>query len=130
MSVEFNNIVVGCDYSRQTLADLWGYAGRQALQRGVVTPSNTNKIILFVTEKKSQSATPYQDHLYGNFMEWEGPNDHFAEQRMVDADKNGDEIHLFYREVSRDLFTYYGLIKVSEFHRYTNRPSKFLFRLS
>lgn len=129
MSVEFKNIVIGCAYSRQTLAELWDYASAKALQRGVVTPRNDNKIILFVTEEKSCSATPYYDRLSGNLLEWDGPNDHFAEQRMIDADQNGDEVHLFYRKTSREYFTYCGLVKTLKFDRYTDRPSRFLFRL-
>ena len=79
MSVTFENIQIGQIYSRRQLADLWGYAGVQALQRGVVTPRDDNKIILFVTEDKSPSATQYNDRLFGSRLEWEGPNDHFAE---------------------------------------------------
>ncbi|MCC8998616.1 MAG: hypothetical protein LM522_03815 [Candidatus Contendobacter sp.] len=85
MSVTFENIHIGQTYSRNQLAELWSYAGVEALQRGVVTPRNNNKIILFVTEDKLPSSTPYHDRLFGNKLEWEGPNDHFAEQREVIA---------------------------------------------
>lgn len=130
MSVEFKNIVTGCAYSRQTLAELWGYASPKALQRGVVTPRKDNKIILFVTEEKSYSATQHHDCLSGNLLEWDGPNDYFAEQRMIDADQKGDQIHLFYRKNSRENFTYYGLVKTLKVDKYTDRPSQFLFILS
>ncbi|MFZ4789836.1 MAG: hypothetical protein ACOYMW_02860 [Candidatus Competibacteraceae bacterium] len=81
MPVIFENIKISQTYSRHQLAELWGYAGVQALQRGVVTPHNDNKIILFVTEDKLPSATQYNDRFSDNKLEWEGPNDHFAEQR-------------------------------------------------
>ena len=72
MSVEFKNIVIGCAYSRQKLADLWAYASAKALQRGVVTPRNNNKIILFVTEEKSCSATPYYCFARAYLTSWSG----------------------------------------------------------
>ena len=97
MAVSFMRIAVGNSYSRQELAELWNYAGIEALQRGVVTPRDDNKIILFVTENKSTSATQYKDRLRQDVLEWEGPNDHFAEERIINAKQIGDEIHLFYR---------------------------------
>lgn len=129
MSVIFQNIKIGQVYSRRQLTELWNYAGVQALQRGVVTPRDDKKIILFVTQDKPRSATPYHDHLSGNLLEWDGPNDHFAEQRMLDTDQTGDEIHLFYRQTSRESFTYYGKIQLLEIQRYTDQPSRSLFRL-
>ena len=41
----YEKIKIGQNYSRHQLAELWGYAGVQALQRGVVTPRDDNKII-------------------------------------------------------------------------------------
>src|SRR4051812_33679155 len=98
MPVSFDQVTVGQAYSRPDLARLWGYSGYQALARGVVTPSDDNKIILFVTGEKQASATQYQDRVEGNQLFWEGPNDHFAEDRIINCQHNGDEIHLFYRE--------------------------------
>jgi hypothetical protein len=70
---------------------LWGYAGYQALARGVVTPRADNKIILFITKDKPQWLEQYEDDLAGNVLHWEGPSDHFAEARMVAASEEGDE---------------------------------------
>jgi hypothetical protein len=44
---------------------------------------------------------------------------------MIDADQNGDEVHLFYRKTSREYFTYCELVKTLEFDRYKDRPSRF-----
>ena len=52
ITVSFSEIKIGQTYTRPKLAELWGYAGYQALARGVVTPKDDNKIILFVTEQK------------------------------------------------------------------------------
>jgi len=72
----FSKIKLGAKYSRQDLADIWGYKGIQALARGVVTPSEKSVIILFVTENKDGSSGAYTDRLSGDVLEWEGPNDH------------------------------------------------------
>jgi putative restriction endonuclease len=125
MPVSFNQIVVGKTYSRPDLAQLWGYAGYQALARGVVTPQNDDKIILFVTHEKQESFEQYQDELKGNDLTWEGPTDHFAEERMINAKQNGDEIHLFYRDRHHSDFTYEGEFEVISCQPSTTNPSKF-----
>lgn len=89
----FEKIRKGGSYSRPQLAELWGYASVHAIARGVVTPQGKNKIILFVTEEKQAFQEQYQDKLHGSALSWEGPTDHFADQRMVAAASNGDEIH-------------------------------------
>jgi hypothetical protein len=93
----FDKIVVGRRYSRPQLASQWGYKGYQALARGVVTPSRSRNIIIFVTEEKQQSSEQYDDRLSGDLLQWEGPKDHFGESRMLNATQTGDHIHVFYR---------------------------------
>lgn len=129
MPISFANIINGATYSRQTLAKLWGYSGFNAIARGVVTPREDNKIVLFVTEEKQTSAMQYADRLHGNTLEWEGPTDHFAEQRMLNSDLSGDEIHLFYRQRHRMDFTYCGRIRVLDKVLHSHRPSRFKFEL-
>jgi hypothetical protein len=85
MPVTFNQLAIGSAYSRNTLAELWGYKGFQALARGVVTPNNDNKIILFLTHTKQNNAEQYNDELIGDILHWEGPTDHFAESRIVES---------------------------------------------
>jgi hypothetical protein len=125
MSILFEKVRLGSAYDRYELAELWGYAGIQALQRGVVTPRDDNKIILLVTENKKAEATQYRDRLVGDVLEWEGPNDHFAENRMISASSDKDEIHLFHRMDPDEKFTYYGRFTVSGVQRNTDRPSRF-----
>jgi hypothetical protein len=106
MPVSFAEIQVGCSYSRHDLVSLWGYAGVPAISRGVVTPRDDNKIILFVTHEKQPDHEQYDDELSGNTLRWEGPTDHFAEDRMLAATESGDEIHLFYRDRHHSDFEY------------------------
>lgn len=122
MPISFSKITKGSSYSRQTLAELWGYTSF-----GVVTPRNDNKIVLFVTEEKQSSAEHYADCLSGNTLEWEGPTDHFAEDRMLNAEAHGEEIHLFHRERHHSDFVYCGRLKVLSHALHGNRPSHFKF---
>lgn len=93
----------------------------------MVTPKNENKIILFVTENKKNHTSEYKDRLLGDQLEWEGPNDHFAEQRML-AGK--DQIHIFYRKNPRTDFIYLGQANVISSNILTDSPSQFTFALS
>jgi hypothetical protein len=111
------------------LADLWGYSSYHAIARGVVTPKNDKKVILFVTEEKQNSLEQYADRLEGNTLHWEGPNDHFGEGRMLDAASSGDEIHLFYRTRHHTDFLYMGRVTISGFTAHTARPSQFTLRI-
>ncbi|MBK8319356.1 MAG: hypothetical protein IPL05_12605 [Betaproteobacteria bacterium] len=129
MPISFAKIAKESTYSRQGLAELWGYASFHAIARGVVTPRDDNKIVLFVTEEKQSSAEQYVDRLTGGKLEWEGPTDHFAEDRMLNAASSGDEIHLFHRERHHMEFTYCGRLTVANHLRRTDRPSHFTFKL-
>lgn len=129
MPVSFTQISVGTSYSRSELARLWGYAGFQALARGVVTPRDDNKIILFVTHEKQSGNEQYDDVLSGMKLEWEGPTDHFAEDRMLDTSTSNEEIHLFYRERHHSVFIYQGPLRLIRCEQYTDRPSRFVFQI-
>jgi hypothetical protein len=128
MKVTFDELEPGWTYSRPHLASVWRYAGYQAISRGVVTPRGDNKIILFVTEEKQTAAEPYKDRLTDGILFWEGPTDHFAEERIVNAEQSGDEIHLFHRLKHHSDFTYLGKIELLEYRLYSARPSAFTFK--
>ena len=129
MPISFAKIIKGATYSRQELAVLWGYASFHAIARGVVTPRNDNKIVLFVTEEKQSSAEQYADRLSGDTLEWEGPTDHFAENRMLSTASTGDEIHLFHRGRHHTDFTYFGLLVVENHMLHADQPSHFTFKV-
>src|SRR5262245_16967522 len=124
-NVDLSKVQVGSTYTRDRLARLWGYASYNAIARGVVTPAGDNKIVLFVTENKAADRTQYRDRLRGGRLEWEGPTDHFGEDRMLGSPHNGDEIHVFYRRGQRDPFEYLGRCRVTKSTRHSSRPSEF-----
>jgi putative restriction endonuclease len=121
MTVHFNDLIFGQAYERPLLARLWGYQSFHALSKGVVTPAGTKFIIFFVTKEKQETLTQYNDYIDGNMLFWEGEEKHSSDKRVVEASKNSDEIHLFYREVHHTPFVYYQLRE--------NAPSEFVFRI-
>lgn len=127
MPISFSEIRDGAEYSRQTLAKLWGYASFHAIARGVVTPKHDNKIVLFVTQEKQPSSEQYEDYLSGGSLVWEGPKDHFAEDRILSAESTGEEIHLFYREKHHSDFLYRGRLKVVNHVFHIDKSSRFTF---
>lgn len=129
-NVSFSNLQLGGDYSRQQLAVMWNYRAYQAIARGVVTPARHSSIILFVTREKQRTAQKYEDRLEGNRLYWEGPTDHFAEKRIVNAVDSGDEIHLFYRDRHHSEFRYYGPLRLLEADTRLTSPSSFVFTLA
>jgi putative restriction endonuclease len=125
MPVDSSLVKMGTEYSRHELARLWGYKSFHALARGVVTPAGDSKIILFVTKHKQESAEQYRNELNGSELKWEGPTDHFAEQRMLDAKHGEDQIHVFYRERHHTDFTYLGQASVGDTTIRVDAPSSF-----
>ena len=88
-----------------------------------------NRIILFVTEDKQVFQEQDEDRLSGDTLQREGPTDHFAEDRMIEAEDNGDEIHIFHRERHHSDFTYLGCATVENVERNIGRPSRFRLRI-
>lgn len=129
MPVSFSQIQVGGSYSRQQLAALWGYSSFHAIARGIVTPKDDNKIILFITEEKQESAEQYEDSLRGGRLCCEGPTDHFGESRMLSTVSSGDEIHLFYRNRHHSDFQYVGRLTLRGHSVTVGKPTKFEFEV-
>src|SRR5574339_509576 len=129
MAVNFNSLKFGQTYERPFLAKIWGYQSFHALSKGVVTPVGTKYIIFFVTKEKQEALTQYNDYIDGNMLFWEGEEKHSSDKRVVEANKNGDEIHLFYREVHHTPFVYFGKISLTDYQFRENAPSEFVFRI-
>ena len=113
MPVSMSELIVGERYSRNELAEMWGYQGRQPISRGVVTPAGQNLIILFVTQEKQAGMTDYQDRLEGQVLHWEADGN---PRNVLRVTRNlrirEDEIHLFFRDTRREDFIYCGELNV------------------
>ncbi len=129
MLVSFEELEFGQSYERPFLAKLWGYQSFHALSKGVVTPVGTKYIIFFVTKEKQEALTQYNDYIDGNMLFWEGEEKHSSDKRVVEAAENGDEIHLFYREVHHTPFIYFGKVSLTDYQLRENAPSEFVFRI-
>ena len=128
MTISFEQIFLGEQYDRPELARLWGYKDWHAIGRGIITPANDNKIVLFLTKEKQESLTQYQDHFEDDRLMMEGETNHANDQRIVRAKESGDEIHLFYRERHHSAFTYFGPIELVHHELCADVPSKFVFQ--
>jgi len=126
--VDFDLLELGSTYDRPTLAALWGYKAHQALSRGVVTPVNSNKIILFVTKEKQSSLPQYSDYIIDEFLYWEAEEKGRSTQRIINAASVNDEIHLFYRNKHHQYFKYLGLVDFIQALD-SKRSSEFLFEI-
>jgi hypothetical protein len=128
--VDLELLELGGAYSRCELADKWGYAGREALTRGVFCPAGDDKILLFVTQVKRQDLTQYKDHISEDMLFWEGETQHRSDDRVACAAERGEHIFLFYRRRERSPFTFLGEVR-SVWHQFhSDRPSQFVFRLA
>jgi hypothetical protein len=130
MPVNFTSLKFGQSYERPFLAKLWGYQSFHAISKGVITPAGTKYIIFFVTKDKQRALTQYNDYIDGNMLFWEGEEKHSSDKRVIEANKNGDEIHLFYREVHHTSFVYFGKISLTDYQLRENSPSEFVFRIN
>lgn len=130
--ISFSSLVIGNTYDRPFLANLWGYAGHQALSRGIVTPSDTNIIILFITKNNQVCLTKYNNNFYenSNLLYMNGEINHQNDERLVNSSNTGDEVYLFYREKHHSNFMYKGRVYLSDYTINSNLPSNFIFSTS
>ncbi len=125
MPISFDKIKPGTCCTRPLLADIWGFSGYQALAKGIITPKGDNKIILFVTCPRPAELPRYAAEFKAGILHWEGPRDHYAEDRLLHSTETGDEIHVFYRERYRWDFTYEGRFTLQASTINTGKPSLF-----
>lgn len=130
MSINFDLLAIGQEYERPFLAEEWGYGSHHAISRGVITPAGQNVVVLFVTHEKQQALTQYNDYIDGDLLFWEGESKHGSDDRIISAQKKGDEIYLFYRVRHHSPFVYKGRVILEDYQRHINQPSEFIFRIT
>lgn len=119
----------GKSYDRKTLAGLWGLRGFQAIGRGVFTPLGVRQIFLFVTRERLGWMTPYNNFLDHDLLFWDGEKGHRTDERIANASRDGEEIHLFYRDHRLTPFMYHGRVVMIRNQRFTDKPSEFVFHV-
>jgi len=130
--VTFDKLDIDDKYDRPYLAKLWGYDGHQAIARGIFTPAKTNIIILFITKKNQDCLTKYVNYFEEaeKLLYMNGETSHLNDERLINSDKIGDEIYLFYRDIHHSPFTYKGRVYLSYFTINSDKPSNFVFSTS
>src|SRR5437660_4634010 len=118
-----DQLALGEQYDRPFLAGLWGYKDWHAIGRGVVTPSGEKVIVLFVTREKQEALPQYEDNFEGDRLNMEGEDNHANDARLVNTERDGDDIHLFYREKHHQPFTYLGDVHLLRYEIQTAAPS-------
>ena len=129
MVVSFEKISIGKEYTIPQLAELWGYENYNALDERIVTLPESNHILLFITEKEQAGAANLWNIIEENLLHIEGEAGHSSDQRLINAEQNGDEIHLFYRKYNDMPFIYYGRIHMIDYELEPAEPSWFCFLL-
>jgi len=127
--LDFSEIQIGKKYARPWLARKWGFAGHEAISKGVFCPAGGGQIILFVTWIKQKSLEQYNDYISGEYLFWEGETGHGNDQRIVNAKPSGEAIHLFFREIHHSAFEYKGLVELVSYNLLANKPSTFVLKL-
>lgn len=127
--LDLSGLQLGRKYGRPWLAAKWGFAGPEAISKGVFCPKGGGQIILFVTRIKQKSLEQFNDYISGEYLFWEGESKHGNDQRIVRAGQTGEGIHLFYREIHHSDFEYKGLVELIDHRLLSNKPSNFVFRL-
>lgn len=118
------------DYSSKEIAISLGYANERALQPGVITPKDRNMIVLLVTLEKKIKRTERTNKIRGSLLTWIGQPAHKTDPRIINAEKMGEQIFLFFRHRYDSKFRYYGSINLIK-HKTSSgqEPSVFHFRI-
>lgn len=128
MPINLDRILLGEQYNRDELAGLLGYgSGFASISHRVVIPSGSDKIVLFVTGKKQKGHTQFNDYFVGDILHMEGETNHRSDKRLINAAANGDEIHLFFRDVFNQPYIYHGKVLVSSYEKREPESSLFVF---
>lgn len=91
------DLVAGQVYTRAELKAKFGIADA-SINNGIFRPKGHESVWLFVTKNKTSDRTPYHDSLDGDALTMQGQTSGRTDQWIVDHDKAGVELLLFYRE--------------------------------
>lgn len=122
-------LIIGGEYDRPYLAKHWGYSSYNAIGRGIVTPKDKKVIILFVTKENQACLTQYDNYFDSEeeLLYMEGETGHRSDSRIINANKECENIFLFYREKHHSPFRYYGEVYLVSYELKEELPSRFVF---
>ena len=117
---------LGHEYSRSDLLPILEFKNINAFRKGVVAKQGENFLLLYVTEQKHGDIPNYSDTLKGATLEWEGPEKHGYEQKIISGEFL---LLLMYRTKNKEKFTYKGVLELIRYQPEIDIPSKFIFNL-
>ncbi len=101
-----NHLQVESTYRTEELARILQVEASSMLRKGVITRKGQDLLIILITLEKRSDATPYQDHLDGTVLHWEGQTrGKHAERYMMEGTH---QVFVFIRVGPRMPYTYYG----------------------
>lgn len=127
---DFDSLKLFGEYDLKTLAELWGYQSYDAIRRGIVTPSGSKIIILFITLSHSSEATKYTNTREGSILHMCGELKHGNDDRIIANLTNPQDVfYLFLRDEEKVPFKYHGPVTLIKAKRNTTDPSLFDFKI-
>jgi hypothetical protein len=88
-------------YTRQDLREKFKI-NDATINTGIFRPKDHKSIWLFITQKKSSDMTQYNDRLEGDDLHMDGQSEGRTDQMLIDHEKNGDEVLLFFRRTKTE----------------------------
>jgi 5-methylcytosine-specific restriction protein A len=124
-----DSLQISGEYERPKLAALWGYKSHAAISRGIITPTDSGLIILFVTKDKQKSETQYEDSFDGRILPMEGETSGANDERLITSATSGERVHLFYRSRHHQPFIYCGEVRLLRYEKRDDGPTRFVFEV-
>jgi hypothetical protein len=105
--VHFDGMIVGSEWQRSQLAELWGYGAVHALRNTLIAPRGQNVLILFISGGDNPATQPVGTP-DAHCVHWKEVLPHPTVHRLTSAQKEETPIHLFRQSQSSTAFTYLG----------------------
>ncbi len=126
--VRFENIVIGSQWRRTQLAELWGYSSIQSLSKPLIAPRGQDLLILFVTSGDRSNEDPASVPDANNFH-WREAMPRSTVRRLTRAAKEETPMHLFQRSQPSTPFVYIGKSHVGTLTSCTDGAHSIEFKL-
>ena len=124
-----DHLEFGKVYTRQDLREKFKI-NDATINTGIFRPKGHKSVWLFITQKKSNDMTQYNDRLEEDHLHIDGQSAGLTDKTLIEHEKNGDEILLFFRRTKTEHpgggFRYEGRFQYVS-HTGT-RPAHFHFR--
>jgi hypothetical protein len=95
------HLETGRVYTRQDLREKFKI-NDATINTGIFRPKDHKSVWLFITQKKSSDMTQYNDRLEGDDLHMDGQSEGRTDQMLIEHEKNGDEILLFFRRTKTE----------------------------